>query len=196
MQVSIKDNLKDVLNELKIIEKKQIPYATAIALTKTAQSAQTALKREAVKRIDRPTPFTLRGFRIVRANKGTLTAQVYIADIQSDYLKYAIEGGTRKPKKKAIIQPGAVKLNKYGNIPKNAIKRIAARRDTFTGTVRGVPGIWQRTKKGSKLLVAFVDEQQYEGGRFDFEGITIKAINNTFNNHMKIALIRAIRTLK
>lgn len=196
MDVSIKDNTKAVLKDLGNISKKQIPFATAAALTKTAQSAQKALKREAVKKIDKPTPFTLRGFRIKRATKRTLTAEVFIADIQSDYMTYAIEGGTRTPKKRAIIQPGAIKLNKYGNLPKNAINRIMARRDTFSGSRGGVPGIYQRTKRGMKLLIAYVKEQTYEGGQFDFNKVVIKTTDLTFDNHMKIALIRAMRTAK
>ena len=147
MDISLKDNTKEVLKDLGGVSKKQIPFATALALTKTAQSAQKALRKAAIQQIDNPTPFTLRGFRIRKANKKTLTAEVFIADTQSEYLKYAIEGGTRTPKKRAIIQPGAIKLNKYGNIPKNAINRIMARRDTFSGVIGGVPGIWQRKKK-------------------------------------------------
>lgn len=196
MKISVKSNTKQVLKEIGRIGKSQIPFATAVALTKTAKSAQAALKKKVEEEIDNPTPFTKRGFRIKGANKRTLTSEVFIADIQSEYMRFAIEGGTRKPKKRVVIQPGVIKLNRYGNIPKGAIQRLYNKRNTFTATINGTAGLWERSKRGLKLLIAFIDEQQYTGGQFSFEKTTYKTVDRVFNTHMKIALKRAIRTAR
>lgn len=131
-------------------ENKQARYAAAVALTRTAICAREDIQKEAKNDLDRPTPFTLRGFRYERANKRTLQSRVYIAPIQAEYLYYSIEGGIRRKRARrgeAVPIEGNLRLNKYGNIParaKGKIKQLMAQPDTFVGSVRGIYGVWQR----------------------------------------------------
>lgn len=74
------------------------------------------------KNIDRPTPFTRRGGRVLKAKARDFpqVAWVYIAPIQEGYLKTIVKGGTRTDK---LPVPGKeASRNKYGNLPRNATK--------------------------------------------------------------------------
>jgi hypothetical protein len=123
---------------------KQVSYATAVALTRTAQDAQQALTAELSRTFDRPSPFTLRGVAIKAATKQNLAATVFLRERQADYLAIQITGGSRRPLRRALLLPRNIGLDQYGNIPRGVISRLLARKDVFSGTVRGIPGIWQR----------------------------------------------------
>jgi hypothetical protein len=75
-----------------------------------------------VKKLDRPTPFTIKGVKWQGAKKadfklGKLHSRVYVMDKQAQYLHLQIEGGTRTPNGTAIPVPTRnLKLNKYGNM--------------------------------------------------------------------------------
>ena len=68
MQISVKHDLKQLQRRLTDIEKKQIPFATTVALNDVAFGLRTHLQRKAQDDLDNPTPWTLRGFRVVQAN--------------------------------------------------------------------------------------------------------------------------------
>ena len=58
--------------------------------------------------------------------------------------------------------------NKYGNMPRGALKRALAKPEVFSGKVKGVGGIWQRPKatargarRGLKLLAAYQSSARY-----------------------------------
>ena len=77
-------------------------------------------------------------------------SRVLIKDMQNAYLM--IEGGVRTPKKRALVIPSAQKLNSHGNLPKGTVKRLLARKDTFSGRVNGHGGICQRIPGDSSLV--------------------------------------------
>ena len=133
---------------------KQLPFAMARALTATAWDIQRHITEELPNYLDRPTPFTRKAFGVQRANKRELRARVFVKDRQSRYLKYQVEGGTRTPKGRAIVVPytrgGAIKLNKYGNLPRGRVAKLIAQNKTFSGTVKGTPGVWRRTGTKSR----------------------------------------------
>ena len=75
----------------------QVPYATAVALTKTAQDAARELNAELPRYLDNPTPFTRNAFTLKRATKRDLNAIVFAKDVQAKYLRYQVFGGARAP---------------------------------------------------------------------------------------------------
>lgn len=166
MRVRIPIDSKATRAYLSRVGKKQLPFATARALTWTARDVSKQLGAELDQYLDRPTPFTRRAFIGTRASKRKLQAYVKVKDIQAGYLKYAIKGGTRHPRGKAIGVPTKnQRRNKYGNMPRGKIQKLLAYPRNFSGTIRGVPGIWRRTggKKnpGVKLLVAWEPSASY-----------------------------------
>jgi hypothetical protein len=165
---------RDVRNFLQGVQK-QKDYALAVALTETAKDVRLAEMAEMPKQIDRPSPFTLRGIGYTPATKASLTATVFIRDVQATYLAKLIKGGPEAPRRKAFFIPEGIKTDRYGNLPRNAMLKLRARKDVFSGTVNGIPGLWQRQGKGIKLLVRY-DDQRTQKPTFDFYGIARKTI--------------------
>ena len=65
-------------------------------------------------------------------------------------------GGMHKLQHKAKLVPHAIKLNKYGNIPRNKLEQLKAKPDVFIGRAKikgggdGIDGVWQRKKPRNK----------------------------------------------
>lgn len=150
--------------------RKQLPFAAAKALTRTAQTARDEVVRGMPTAFDRPTPFTTRGITIISARKTRLEASVLVKDIQAEYLRLQEAGGMRQPKKRALITPRGVKLNQYGNIAQRGLARIKAKKTTFVGTVRGVGGFWERNDAEDtvRLLARFDGPKQVTPHPFFF----------------------------
>lgn len=174
IQIKIKADTKRVKKWLRKVEKKQIPFATARAITQTLQVAKKDLIRQLDKDINRPTPFTRRGFRVDGANKQTLTGRVFILPIQARYLAFQIFGGVKLPKGTALalrpIKPGAgrISLNRFGNVPPAQRPRNQLAKGAFSATINGVSGIWRaptktksgKIRKGSRMQLLFAYERQ------------------------------------
>jgi hypothetical protein len=156
MQISVKTDVAKALKSISRFQRKQIPFAAALGLSMTAKKVAKVEQRMMVKKLDRPTPFTIKGVKWQGAKKadyklGKLHSRVYIMDKQASYLKFLIEGGTRIPKGTAIAVPTTnLKLNKYGNMigGRNRIQRLLKKKNTFQGSINGVAGIRQRPKHG------------------------------------------------
>lgn len=82
-----------------------VPIAVAIALTRTAKLAQSAVRTEMQRVFDRPTAYTLNSTFIKPATRERMVSSVYLKDDTSKgtpaakYLSPQIEGGTRKHKR-------------------------------------------------------------------------------------------------
>ena len=140
--------------------------------------------------------FTLRGIGYTPASKTSLTATVFIRETQAKYLDLQVTGGTEYPKHRALLKPAAVPLNQYGNLPRNKVKQLLARKDVFSGRVRGVGGIWQRVgMRQLKLLVAYKSEQVVKP-RLDFYGIGKRVVARRFEPNFNAALRLALATAR
>lgn len=144
MKVEIQ-NLDEVVRRLDRLAREQVPYATALALTKTAQAAQAATRAEMTRVFDRPTPFTLASTFIRPATKSRLEAQVFLKDLDNKgggsartRLAPQVYGGTRRWKRMegllmrtGLMAPGevavpgeAAKLDAYGNMSRGQLVQI------------------------------------------------------------------------
>src|SRR5574337_873685 len=138
--VSVASNVRKVIGGLDAAFAKQAPFATALALTRTAQAIPAALGAAARSVFDRPRPFTTGAgaMYVKRADKASLTAEVGYKDIQTRYLRWQIAGGARVQKgfERAltglgllpaghVVTPGAgLKLDAFGNIPRAQLVQI------------------------------------------------------------------------
>lgn len=160
-----------------------LDVAQAIALTKTAKDGQGNVSRGMARRFDRPTAFTVKGIAILPANRGKLKATVYVKAIQGRYLQIMEEGGVSKPKGRALLTPANVKLNRYGNLTRNKFRQLMARKDTFSGTINGWAGLWQRKRGGGlSLLIRYDDKREYTA-RFGFRDSVQKTAISRFPYH-------------
>lgn len=210
MKISVKSDLKAWTKDLDKIQKQQLPFAASLALNQTAEFIAVNLNNDTRKYLDRPTPFTQKAFTIKRSNKRNLTALIFPKPAQAAYLKWQVFGGTRRAKGRAIPLPVNIKKNRYGNMPKGAIKRLLAKPNTFSGTMFGVAGIWQRghfsragkfsattKKRGSslQLLAAYEPTASYTP-RFPHDRLAKGYALKAFRPFFERSLARALRTAK
>ena len=174
---------------------RQVPFAIAKALTLTARDARQDVIDKLPAIIDRPTPFTLRGIGYKPANKVNLSAEVFIRDVQAQYLAKLIRGGTEMPKKRALVEPATIRLNQYGNLPRAALSRLRGRKDTFSANINGVGGIWKRQGSGVKLLVKF-EQQREVKKQFDFAAIVRASVAKRWPPHFERTLRDAMASAK
>lgn len=149
--LNVRSNLKAIEKNLSAFAYKQMPFATATALTALAKLVVSAEQTNERQVLDRPKPFTLNAIGSTQATKARLEATVYMKDATARYLEPYQFGGTNVLNSKALLLPiAAVKdLDQFGNLPRNFIKKMQGRSDVFVGPVktpRGiVSGVWQRT---------------------------------------------------
>lgn len=123
---------------------KQIPFATALALTRTAQLVKRDEESEMASVFDRPTKWTLNSLRLFPAKKNKLEARVWMkneADKSTPattWLNPEIDGGSRPAKRSEknlrakgalpdnrYIAPGRdARLNQFGNISRGQVQKI------------------------------------------------------------------------
>ncbi|MBT0344081.1 hypothetical protein ISO81_01565 [Morganella morganii subsp. morganii] len=144
-------NLTDLSNQLRTL-RKQIPFATAQAMTAVVRKIEDAQKVAMQRNLDNPTPFTVKSVKSRGARKNDLKAKVFVMNTAAAYLAPFETGGVHKLNGSALLNPKDIKLNKYGNLPRNKLSSLKSKENTFIGDISGVNGVWQRkkAKKGKK----------------------------------------------
>jgi hypothetical protein len=84
MKLRVTANITNVQKYLGRLGDKQIRYATAVALTRTAKQAQSEVRTTMTRVFDRPTPYALNATRVKPATKATLQAEVLLKDKHGD----------------------------------------------------------------------------------------------------------------
>lgn len=152
----IRDNTAEFLASLER-HRRQIPFAVALALTRTAAETRDRLTVEILRVFDRPTRATQQAIYIQRATKTKPVAQVGVKNLvgrgnaAADWLRAQVLGGQRRTKRagrairfsarhlKGDFVPGpGVKLDRYGNVSRAVLRRILSDlRDGPTTTKSG-----------------------------------------------------------
>lgn len=193
--INVSTNIKEVTKNLKRKEKKQIPFATMIAINDTLFQLRKEMGKQTIKKLDRPTPFTQKGFMVRKANKKNLLGMLFIKKDVAKYLKYQIEGGIRSSNKKIGVPTGKSKLNKYGNIPGRKKGLIRNKKQKIM-TIKDMTGVFEEHKDRTlSLMVAFKDRVVYPA-IFPFYKIGQKFISSVFDKNFRKALDKALRTAK
>lgn len=135
------DQLKKTLSGL---ERRQMPFALALAQTRTAQLVKAAEVEEMSRVFDRPTRFTLNSLFIRPAKKGGQGAVVWVkdyaskADAPTRWLLPEVDGGERGRKRSEkllgsrgilsagrFLMPGkGMALDGHGNISRGVMQKI------------------------------------------------------------------------
>lgn len=223
--LKIHDNFKDTSRWIGDIGN-QVPFAIAVALTRTAKRL-IPFEQDEVRRVfDRPVPYTIKAFGTTPATKANLTSTLFIKDRQAKYLLPNIEGGRRGQKTferrlasdsgvNAYWAPGGgVKLTGAGNLTLEQIQDIAGKLSRsgkfggiFVGTPQNMPnapfGIWARETRGrgrnaSRGLTPLLVriEQPNYKKRFDFHGVAERHAHRIFDEEFRRAFEEAKRKVK
>ena len=190
--MSIDNDFKRLIKNLDNMHRKQIPFAASLALNETAKEVQSGIEQQLNKDIDRPTPFTQKAFAIKRATKSKQVASVFIKDIQAKYLRYQIEGGSRKATdSNPILIPRKGYQNKYGNLPRGRLSKLKSQGKLFSND--GIA--FQKYKKKVKPVAYFAGNSTYKK-RFRFYERGLSTAKASVVKNFKTALAKAIRTAK
>lgn len=131
--ISIKHDVDVVARWARGMAGEQLPFATALALTKTGQDVKARLEREMGERFDKPTPYTRRAFRLIPATKTDLRAVVTWREDARNYLAPQVYAGQRRAKALETA------LRAAGHLPAGwfAVPGAGARLDPFGNMDRG-----------------------------------------------------------
>ncbi|WP_227459302.1 hypothetical protein [Cupriavidus pauculus] len=205
IDISVRADVKAFQRSLDEFARKQMPFATAQALNAVALRVRDAERENMVKRLDRPTPFTVNSVAVQRATKAKLQATVFVKDIAARYLEPYELGGVNKLDGRALIKPVAQRLNQYGNLPRTTVRRLAARKNVFVGKVKTkagtVDGVWQRTKAvrgkraGLQLLVKFEDAHKTQAV-LGYRAVAAKTVAASFGRELNAAFARALASAR
>ena len=152
IELNVKADVKEATMWLNDIQRKQIPFATSVALNKTANGVQASLGK-AMNVFDRPKPVTKKGIYVVRSTKAKLTAVVGLKSRSSgaapvaEYLAPNIAGTRRMDKRSESLlkiigvvpkgkqtRPGPdARLDSYGNMSRGQIVQIISYFRAFGG---------------------------------------------------------------
>lgn len=146
LNLTISHTLQSVSKSLQK-QQKQVRFATAVALTRTAGIAKREVVDAMRKNFDRPTPYTLRSIFTKRATALKLEASAYVKDdyigggqnlSTAELLKHQFSGGKREAKRSEwrfrqaglmsgnefLVPAKAAKLDAYGNVSKGQMQQI------------------------------------------------------------------------
>ncbi|MDB5412633.1 MAG: hypothetical protein JWR10_968 [Rubritepida sp.] len=169
--LDIKPDLRSVHRAMMSLGAKQVPFANSVALNALAKGVATTERDEVAKEFETPTPFTVNSMRIEVATKSKPVSFVAVKDIQAEYLEPYVVGGQRAlGKKRGMLAPRAVGLNRYGNLTRGKLASLKSKPGVYIGGIRTkagkvINGVWQRprpakagkAKGGLKLLLQFTD---------------------------------------
>lgn len=149
--IELKVDTREVARYLTEVQRKQIPFATSVAINNTAKEVQEALAGE-TRVFDRPKQLTKKGTYLKRSDKRNLTAEVGLKQRElggpvNEYLQAEVEGGRRAMKRSEILlqragilppgyqtRPGSgARMDAYGNMSRGQIVQILSYFKTFGG---------------------------------------------------------------
>lgn len=215
---------QSLTRQLDDIGRKQIPFATARALSSLGQKLAVIQQRETNKSVDRPNPFTEKqSLYSTQADKrGPFEVTVGYKQKQAAYLAPLL-GGERRQRPVEVragggvqyVVPGqalgkgigGIKLDRYGNIPQEALINLLNGENSY-GTAlryfRGKPkgnqgfgdGVYARVDNNKRIvpLLLFVTDAQYKK-RLDFTKAQ-KVAFQKWPEEFESALARALATAR
>lgn len=155
-EVEARINAREIAEALNDIEKRQMPFAAVVALTRTAWLAKTAEQNEMRRVFNAPVPWTTESIEVVQATKSNPVARLRFKDERTSagfYLVPHVKGGQRRhtPFEGRLIYTGVMSREQYavpvsgaerdgaGNLRPGQLMKIMADLDTVE-TARSYPG--------------------------------------------------------
>lgn len=188
--ITVKADASSALKALTELASNQVPFATSLALNRTAQFVRKTMVDQMDAVFDAPTPFTRNALYIKASSKSNLIAYVQVKDKQRRYLLPEIEGGPRGQKgmESLLIQAGIMqagwfavpasgqKLNQYGNVPPGTVSKILSQLQASRDSLQNEPAA-KRTKRnklpqGRYFAIKTGDTSHLRPGIYERQGLT------------------------
>lgn len=221
--IRFRSNGDRLARRLSDIGRRQLPFATAKALTLTAKDGADEVKLRLAARLDRPKRFTVNAPTIIPAKKTRPVASVILKGGErspvAKYLEPLDRGGRRrhKPFELKLISLGlmasdeyavpgrGVRLDRYGNISRAALRKMIAGAAAGGGSAGSyfVPsvttgaglarGIWKRGARGVEPVLIFVKDDPTYRKVVDFDAAVIETAGLVFPRHFLATFSAAVR---
>jgi len=201
--VSIKGDFKKAGRYLDKMHRRQIPFATSLAINRTANRIKAFEKRRIKVDIEFPTSPVVNSIRVKPSTKRNLVGKVFIIPAIASFMRYAIEGGTRGPRGSVEFIPVNLRLNRQGNIPgrrTGKVGKLIDKPNTFVATINGTTGLWQRgrgRRRNKELkLIGFYGNRTRYSKRFPFYRYAQRTTNSHWKREFNKAIARALKTAR
>jgi hypothetical protein len=206
------ENLKQVQEEMRAIASDQLPYATALALTKTAQAGQRNIRDTVL-----PSRFVLRRASWMKANIkiDPATKANLVAAVRDTFGAMALQetGGAKIPYGSAIAVPlrGARPSPASLISPQNMPSAIMARGGFINGNimydvtvkagrrraVKGAFGVSSSASWSRQIIPMYaLVPRANVPARYGFEAAVEEIVRTTFGDNFREAFKRAVRTAR
>lgn len=197
MAFTVKVDFASCLKAIDDFGARQVPFATAVALTSSAQDAALEVKRELPQRFVIRNDWVARGVRITPARKEALFSEVYSRD---DFMARQEDGGIKRPSGRHIAIPAGVKRNKRDIVAKaNRPKQLLDKKRVFKIDLGdGRQAIVARsTKKRYPIKVLYLlDDKVNVPARFGFARTVTVTASSRFERHFELAIRQGLSSAR
>ena len=181
---------KDLKRKMNLFQRKHFPVAAANALNEIARKTANAERAQLQKKLDRPTPFSIRSINYFKAKPNDLSALIFIKDIAAKYLHYPLSGDTEVVPNRKLVPVGDGKgaVNKFGNITGLKNKSVDKAQNKFMTKDH----LFKKQGKTTKLLAVW--KQTIKHKKFmDFFAIGFAVIKNNYDKELDKQIKIAIK---
>lgn len=174
LSINIQSNIDQVIKDVGRFYARQVPFAAAVAMTRTAKIVEKANRGEMKRVFKNPTRYTLNAQYVKPATKRDLSASVWLkgSNRKRDrhYLEPHVTGGSREPtgferalQRIGLLAPGWFAIpGKYmsrgsrGNITRGTYQKVLAQLRGFQDSQQNVTGS-ARSKRNRRSNAFFVN---------------------------------------
>ena len=198
MQISVTSNVNEVKKTLTRIQRRQIPYATSVAINNTAVKLLKVEQGAMKKHLDRPRKQTITALKLQRSNKKKIpiTARLYFTDWANRYMVYQVYGGTRPVKTVVPLNQYGGKLNAYGSIPARKSRGWAKKHKQFFVESKGKTLLMRPKGRDDQAVVGVMTDNPVYKKRYPFYEIADGVVKRVFPKEFNRALAEALRTAR
>ena len=158
MQFDIRSNVREVSRWLDDVQKKQLPFATVLAMTLTAREVRTEEIVVMNRVFNNPTPYALNALKVTPATKKSMVASVEFKEFKGKgtpakrFLNPEVHGGLRSRKsherqlapfmagKRYTAPAKGYPLNAYGNVPGPTYTRVLSHLKVSSDATQNISG--------------------------------------------------------
>lgn len=201
MEIKILSNAKQVSRAMSDLAYKQLPFATAVALTKTAVQSARIAKEDMGHRFQLKNKWTQKGVQIERAEKrdwphiqaavGIDEKRAYIADHEEGHIRKGQRGH------RLAVPSSNIRRTKTGKIPKG--QRVRAIREKKGFIPKGSRTVFVRKGRGRKkrmLPLYFLGPSIRIRKKLGFVRVVTQEIQRRYHRTFKVQFDKAVASAK